>query len=57
MRKHIPRTAWIILAPALTVTCVSASVVLRRRGYALPGLLIQFIGPALFALAVLIGEY
>ena len=45
------------LAPALTVTCVSASVVLRRRGYALPGLLIQFIGPVLFALAVLIGEY
>ena len=45
------------LAPALTVTCVSASVVLRRRGYALPGLLIQFIGPAVFALAVLIGEY
>ena len=45
------------LAPALTVTCVSASVVLRRRRYDLPGFLIQFIGPALFALVVLIGEY
>ena len=45
------------LTPALTLTGVSASVVLRRRGYSLPGLLIQFIGPALFALAVLIGQY
>lgn len=45
------------LAPALTVTCVSASVVLRRRGYSLPGFLIQFIGPVLFALVVLIEQY
>ena len=45
------------LTPALTLAGVGASVVLRRRGYALPGLLIQFIGPAVFALAVLIGEY
>ena len=45
------------LTPALTLVGVGASVVLRRRGYALPGLLIQFIGPAVFALAVLIGEY
>ena len=45
------------LAPALTVTCVGASVVLRRRGYSLPGFVIQFIGPALFALVVLIGQY
>ena len=45
------------LAPALTVTCVSASVVLRRRGYSLPGFGIQFIGPVLFALVVLIGQY
>ena len=45
------------LAPALTVTCVSASVVLRRRGYSLPGFGIQFIGPALFSLVVLIGQY
>ena len=45
------------LTPALTLTCVSASVVLRRRGYSLPGLLIQFIGPALFTLVVLIGQY
>ena len=45
------------LTPALTVTCVSASVVLRRRGYSLPGFLIQCIGPVLFALVVLIGQY
>lgn len=45
------------LTPAMTVTGVGASMVLRRRGYALPGLLIQFTGPVLFALAVLIGEY
>ena len=45
------------LSPALTVTGVGASLVLRRRGYALPGLLIQLVGPAVFALTVLIGEY
>ena len=45
------------LTPAMTVTGVGASMVLRRRGYALPGLLIQLIGPAVFALTVLIGEY
>ena len=45
------------LTPAMTVTGVGASMVLRRRGYALPGLLIQLAGPAVFALTVLIGEY
>ena len=45
------------LAPALTLTGVGASVVLRRRGYSLPGFLIQFIGPAMFLPAVLIGQY
>ena len=45
------------LTPAMTVTGVGASVVLRRRGYALPGLLILLIGPVLFTLAVLIGQY
>ena len=45
------------LSPALTVTGVGASLVLRRRGYALPGLLILLIGPILFTLAVLIGQY
>ena len=63
MKKYIPRGAWIILAlqqvlyltPALTMTGVCVSVVLRRRGYSLWGFLIQFIGPAVFALAVLIG--
>lgn len=45
------------LTPAMTVTGVGASMVLRRRGYALPGLLILLIGPVLFTLAVLIGQY
>ena len=45
------------LTPTLTLAGVGASVVLRRRGYALPGLLIQFVGPVLFLLTVLIGEY
>ena len=45
------------LTPAMTVSGVGASLVLRRRGYALPGLLMLLIGPVLFALAVLIGQY
>ena len=45
------------LTPAMTVTGVGASVVLRRRGYTLPGLLMLLIGPVLFTLAVLIGQY
>jgi hypothetical protein len=45
------------LTPAMTVTGVGASLVLRRRGYALPGLLMLLIGPILFTLAVLIGQY
>ena len=45
------------LTPALTLAGVGAGVVLRRRGYALAGLLIPFIGPVLFALAVLVGQY
>ena len=45
------------LTPAMTVAGVGASMVLRRRGYALPGLLMLLIGPVLFALAVLIGQY
>ena len=45
------------LTPAMTVTGVGASMVLRRRGYALPGLLMLLVGPVLFALAVLIGQY
>lgn len=45
------------LTPALTMTGVCVSVVLRRRGYSLWSFLIQFIGPAVFALAVLIGKY
>ena len=45
------------LTPAMTVAGVGASMVLRRRGYALPGLLMLLIGPVLFTLAVLIGQY
>ena len=45
------------LSPALTVTGITASVVLRRRGYSLPGFLIQFIGPVIFLLTILIGAY
>lgn len=45
------------LTPALTMTGVCVSVVLRRRGYSLWGFLIQFIGPAVFTLAVLIEKY
>ena len=45
------------LTPAMTGTGVGASMVLRRRGYALPGLLMLLVGPVLFALAVLIGQY
>ena len=45
------------LTPAMTVTGVGASMVLRRRGYALPGLRILLIGPVLFALAGRSGQY
>ena len=45
------------LTPALTLTGISASLVLRRRGYGLSGFLIQFVGPAVFALAMLTGQY
>ena len=45
------------LTPALTVAGVGVSLVLRRRGYALPGLLVQLVGPILFALTILIGQY
>ena len=42
------------LTPALTVLGIAASVVLRRCGYGKTGLLIQFMGPILFALELLI---
>ena len=45
------------LTPALTVAGVGVSLVLRRRGYALEGLLVQLVGPVLFALTILIGQY
>lgn len=45
------------LTPALTVAGVGVSLVLRRRGYALEGLLVQLVGPILFTLTILIGQY
>jgi hypothetical protein len=45
------------LTPALTVAGLSASVVLRRRGYSPASFLIQFVGPVLFLLTVLIEKY
>lgn len=42
------------LAPALTVLGIGASVSLRRMGHKNLGFLIQFAGPAVFALSVLI---
>ena len=45
------------LTPALTVAGVGVSLVLRRRGYALEGLLVQFVGPVLFVPTILIGQY
>lgn len=41
------------MTPALTVMGVAASVALRRCGYGTYGLLIQFMGPAVFAIALL----
>lgn len=42
------------LAPALTVLGIGASVSLRRMGHKNLGFLIQFAGPAVFALSILI---
>lgn len=41
------------LAPALTVMCVAASVILRRNGHKHASFLIQFAGPAVFRLILL----
>ena len=38
------------LVPAVTILGLTASVALRRRGYTKSGIVIQFAGPALFAL-------
>ena len=35
--------------PSLSLLCISASVVLRRKGYAVKSLIAEFVGPALFA--------
>ena len=40
--------------PALTVLGIAASVAMRRCGYGKHSLLIQFMGPILFAIALLI---
>ena len=44
------------LTPGLTVLSVAASVVMRRCGYGKHSLFIQFAGPALFALMLLVVE-
>ena len=41
------------MTPALTVSGIAASVALRRCGYGKSGLLIQLMGPILFAIAVM----
>ena len=50
-------SAWqqlLYFTPALTVLGIAASVTLRRCGYGKHSLLIQFLGPVLFAIALLI---
>ena len=44
------------VTPALTVLGVAASVVMRRCGYGKCSLFVQFVGPILFALVILIVE-
>ena len=41
-------------SPAMTTVCVAASLTLRRLGYKHGGFWIQFVGPAVFALCILI---
>lgn len=41
------------MTPALTVSGIAASVALRRCGYGKSSLLIQLMGPILFAIAVM----
>ena len=40
--------------PAVSVLCIAASVALRRKGYGKSSLITQFIGPAIFALYLLV---
>ena len=45
--------------PALSMLCIVASVALRRKGYGVKSLIVQFAGPAVFAvylIAVYAGE-
>ena len=40
--------------PALSVLCVAASVALRRKGYGAKSLIAELIGPAVFALYLIV---
>ena len=40
--------------PALSVMCIAASVALRRKGYGLISLISEFIGPAVFAIYLIV---
>ena len=40
--------------PALSVLCIAASVALRRKGYGVKSLIIQLIGPAVFAVYLMV---
>ena len=42
--------------PALTAFTIATSIALRRKGYSKLGFIIQFIGPALFLLSVILEE-
>ena len=35
--------------PALSMLCIVSSVALRRKGYGVKSLIVQFVGPAVFA--------
>ena len=43
-----------LCVPAITAFTVAASVALRRKGYTKTGLFIQFVGPVLFALMIIL---
>ena len=40
--------------PALTAFTVAASIALRRKGFAKSGLIVQFVGPVLFFIPVIV---
>ena len=40
--------------PAVSILCIAASVALRRKGYRKSSLIVQFIGPVIFVLYLLV---